>query len=233
MRLFSYLVVFFMSFSLLASAQVKEQTAWLALNNSTRFNPRWGMSVDIQFRSADDLEYIRNFMFRPGIVYHLNKNNNLSLGYMLNDTYVRAVGVPDNTLTEHRIWEQFVHSQHIKAITLSHRLRVEQRFIERAADHVFAQRLRYALKAQIPVARQDSSFVKGVFLGLQDEVFFHLQNKDKLNGSTFDQNRLYFGAGYRFSKKVDIEAGYVNQYSHGRTTNTSNNVIQLSLSTRF
>jgi hypothetical protein len=73
----------------------------------------------------------------------------------------------------------------------------------------------------------------GIFAALQNEVFLNLQHKDQLNGKVFDQNRAYLALGYRFSKKFDLEAGYLNQAIRGASVNTSNNVIQLALYTRF
>ena len=81
--------------------------------------------------------------------------------------------------------------------------------------------------------KEEGAFTKGMFAALQNETFFNLQNKDQLNGSFFDQNRVYIAAGYRFSKKVDIEAGYLKQSVNGRTNNTNNNVGQLAIYTRF
>ena len=72
-----------------------------------------------------------------------------------------------------------------------------------------------------------------MFVALQNEFFLNLQNKDELNGSTFDQNRAYLAVGYRFSKAFDVEAGYLNQAVKGASVNTMNNAVQLALYTRF
>jgi len=81
--------------------------------------------------------------------------------------------------------------------------------------------------------KTEQAFTKGTFFALQNEVFLNIQNKEFINNSWFDQNRLYIAAGYRFSKKVDIEAGYLRQSINGRAINTVNNVAQLALYTRF
>jgi len=49
----------------------------------------------------------------------------------------------------------------------------------------------------------------------------------------FDQNRIYFAVGYRFSSKFDAEAGYMNQYTNGMVTDVSNNIIQVAFYTRL
>ena len=232
MRYLSLLTVFCL-LPLYMKAQNTDQSAWLAIINSTRFNKSWGLHLDVQVRSSDRLEYLRNVMFRPGLTYHLSKKTNLTLGYLLNDTYVPAGSGEYNRLSEHRVWEQFVYNMPVKRSVLMHRLRLEQRFIEQQSSDIFSQRLRYMLRAVLPVTRQDSTFKRGPFVGLQNEVFFHLQNRDKLSGNIFDQNRAYLALGYRFNPKVDLEAGYLNQFVKGRVQNTNNHVIQVALYTRF
>jgi hypothetical protein len=75
--------------------------------------------------------------------------------------------------------------------------------------------------------------MKVFFAAVQNEVFLNVQNKDEVNGSLFDQNRAYGAAGYRFSPKVDVEAGYLHQSVNGRNFNTNNHIVQVALYTRF
>ena len=212
--------------------------------NTTKFNDKWGMHFDLQVRSEDNWDGVRHLLVRPGVTYYINKNSNATLGYLFTQTYlpelypVFAPGVtpyePKFTLTEHRIWQQYIYNhQPWKGATLSHRLRLEQRFIERQTDDLFSQRFRYFFRLIQPLQKQEGAFTKGVFAALQNELFFNIQNKDQLNGSLFDQNRAYLAIGYRFSKAFDVEAGYLNQTINGASNNTMNNVAQLALYTRF
>jgi hypothetical protein len=73
----------------------------------------------------------------------------------------------------------------------------------------------------------------GFYAAVQNEIFLNVQNKQNINNSLFDQNRIYGAIGYRFNPKVDLETGYMNQYVNGMTTNVSNNIIQMALYTRF
>ena len=68
---------------------------------------------------------------------------------------------------------------------------------------------------------------------MQNEIFLNVQNKDKINNSLFDQNRVYAALGYRFSPKIDVGAGYMNQSTNGATNDVSNNIVQLALYTRL
>jgi hypothetical protein len=221
-------------FSLFASAQTtQENTGWFAWFNSYKFSEHFGLHFDAQFRSADDWDYVRNILLRPGLVYHFNPKNNITVGYAYIGSYNRLPEPSKNSLTENRIWEQYINNVKFGQISLQNRLRLEQRFIERQTEDVFAQRLRYFVRTIIPLQKQKSSFGRGVFAAIQNEIFFNIQNKDKINNSFFDQNRVYGAIGYRFSPKVDLETGYMNQYTNGATTDVSNNIIQLALYTRF
>lgn len=219
-------------------AQQKVQNSgWLMLVNSTKINDNFSIHFDGQLRTQPDWDGIKHTMLRPGLTYQFNKKLNATIGYLYNPTFlendVAVAGKLKNTLTEHRIWQQLVVNQKPwQSATLSHRFRLEQRFIERQNDDIFSQRLRYFLRLVQPLNKKET-FNEGVFVALQNEFFFNLQNKDELNGNIFDQNRLYVAAGYRFSKAVDIEAGYLNQAIKGKTNNTVNNVVQLALYTRF
>lgn len=201
--------------------------------NSTRFNEKWGLHLDVQLRTADNWDGVRNFLFRPGATYYINKNSNATLGYLLTNTFLKQDGAQDNTLTEHRIWEQYILTHRIKPVYAQHRFRLEQRFMETAGGDVFSQRFRYFFRAIVPVLVATEQFVEGPFVALQNELFFNIQNKEQLNGKLFDQNRAYLAAGYRFSKSFDVEIGYLNQFIDGRSVNTTNNAIQLALYTRF
>lgn len=234
------LAAFFSLVTCCAFAQtVKQNTGWFLFLNSTKFNDKWGMHFDLQVRSEDNWDGVRNLLVRPGITYYINKKSNATLGYLFTQTYLPndiLIGAAPMkyTLTEHRIWQQYIYNhQPWKGAMLSHRFRLEQRFIERQSDELFSQRLRYFFRLVQPLQKQEGAFTEGMFAALQNELFFNIQNKDQLNGNFFDQNRAYLAVGYRFSKGFDMEVGYLNQTIKGATRNTSNNVLQLALYTRF
>ena len=214
-------------------AQTVEQTGWLAWFNSYKFKERWAMHLDVQLRSADDVDYSRNLLVRPGLTYLINQNQNVTAGYAWIETFDNPDLSTDKNLTEHRIWEQYVLSYKLKGLPLTHRFRLEQRFIERPAEDIFSQRIRYFARVIVPLKKDKASFSKGAFAALQNEVFFNLQNKSKLNDKFFDQNRAYLALGYRVNPRLDLEAGYLNQYVDGLSSNTVNHAGQLALYTRF
>ena len=227
-----YILLFFCLSPVLLFAQTTEHAVWLSMLNTTKINDHWGMQFDVQFRSADDIKYVRYFLFRSAIAYSFDKKNNVSLGHSVADTY--SGPAPSTSLTEHRINEQYTHNESIKSIAITNRFRLEQRFIEKnLSTSVFSQRFRYFLKFLIPLAKQESTFKKGPFVTVQDEIFLNVQNKGLVNGSLFDQNRAYAGIGHRFSPKLDIEVGYINLFQKRSSIDLRNNVMQLGFFTRF
>jgi hypothetical protein len=234
-RFLFYIIIIFLSTNFTVVAQtVKQNSGWFLFLNNTKINKKWGAYFDMQLRTTDDYKKVRNLLLRPGITYYLSPKQEITLGYLLNPTYVYQSSQLDYHLTEHRIWEQYVFKHKLKAIAVNHRFRLEQRFIERyQAKDLFSQRFRYFFRFIIPLQKELQNFEKGAYLALQNEIFLNLQNKDELNTHVFDQNRAYGALGYRLNKKIDLEVGYLNQYSKGAVNNTINNVIQVAVYTKF
>lgn len=231
---FSLLAALFVLTTNLTAQTVNQNSGWLFLLNNTKISEKWGTYVDVQVRTSDNWQDVRNFLFRPGVTYYANSKNEFTAGYLLNQTFLHLIGSADNMLTEHRIWEQYVYKQKLSTISISHRFRLEQRFIERIGnDDLFSQRLRYFVRFIFPLQKNKKTFNDGFYAALQNELFFNLQNKEQLNNKLFDQNRAYLALGYRASKKLDLEIGYLNQAVKGLNNNTVNNVTQLAIYTKF
>ena len=222
-------------------AQSTQNTVWGAWFHTHRLSEKWGYAFDGQLRSADDVKYLRNILLRPSVAYYFNNNRVASLGYAYIGSNGRTLFDEETFRPENRIWEQFVIAHKIGRNTaVTHRFRLEQRFLGNTSigdtennDSYFSQRFRYFIRGIVPFKR-DSVFTKGVYLALQNELFLNIQNKAKVNDSFYDQNRAFIAIGYRVSKKFDVEAGYLNQYSKGfNSSYTTNNVAQVVVYTRF
>jgi len=228
MTLFT-VIILVPSGKLLAQSQT---VGWLALNNAFNTGKKTGIHFDAQFRSSDKTEHLQTLLLRPGFNYRFNSRMTGTLGYALIQNR-REVGTASGYVTEHRIWEQFLYNHNWKYLNISHRFRVEQRWIGTAGitgdrikteDYFAAQRLRYFFRSIIPF-NGEQSFTRGFFGAVQDEIFGNIGNTDRLNGRFFDQNRLYLALGYRLSKKADLEGGYMNQYVRGKGRSFTNTHI--------
>lgn len=116
---------------------------------------------------------------------------------------------------EHRLYQQLAYTHISGRISVNHRLRTEERFIQ---DHDVNGknlgysnrqfRARYRIMANLPIGKMKlepktffaSAFYEG-FISSGEKVTFH----------DVDQNRIYMGAGYQFSRGVSLNAGYQYQ----------------------
>jgi hypothetical protein len=215
-------------------------SGWLASFNTFKINNKLSLHFDAQLRSTDELKNVQTVLLRPGLNVHVHKNWVLTGGY----AYIanrRTVSSLSELLPEHRIWQQAVYNQKIQKVSVAHRVRFEERFISKARvqsneletdgyDQAF--RFRYFLRSVIPFS-SEAVFTKGPFFALQNEFFLNTGNRSAVNGKTFDQNRLYAAIGYRLPGKIDLEAGYMNQYTSTRTSFVNNHIAQLAVYKRL
>ena len=233
-RLLAFLI--FIALSSEAFPQHSEHNGWSAILASYKIAPHWSVNLDLHARSDDHYSHLRNAIIMPRLTYHLGNAHQLSLGYGLITTRTQQQvqgGGSTTILAEHRICQQYTHTHRIRNISVTSRLRLEQRFIEQQNRNVFAQRFRCRLRLQMPLLKTEGTFTNGPFAAVSDEVLLHVQNKQDLTGHTFDRNKAYAGLGFRLNPKVDVEGGYINQQLKGATATTANHIIQFSLTTRF
>jgi len=83
-------------------------------------------------------------------------------------------------------------------------------------------RLRYFLAANLPL--NTAQMTDGTFYAsAYNELFVHTE------AQAFDRNRLYGGLGYRFSRYLRVELGYMNQFLRVGERDQLNIVAFLSL----
>ncbi|HMU45132.1 MAG TPA: DUF2490 domain-containing protein [Chitinophagaceae bacterium] len=233
----SPLIVPFFIISLISFSGIAAQSqfsGWVASFHSFKTGKQTSIHADVQMRSSDKIKELQTLLLRSGLNFHLNKKITVTTGY----AFIRNRKLLANQVAhtpEHRIWQQFLYSHKIKTIRLSHRFRIEQRFISRTrvsgnpvGEKGYANRFRYFTRNILPF-QNAATFDKGIFAALQNEVFLNFGNTDDVNGKIFDQNRLYGAIGYRISPKHDLEIGYMNQYVSGKGDQfTNNHIIQLA-----
>lgn len=235
-------VVLLLTIGYITSGQAQANfNGWFADFNTIKLKNNFTFYSDVQIRSNAKMRNMQALLLRPGLNYNISKNKILTVGY----AYIanrRTVSDISGYMPEHRIWEQFIVSHPVAFTSLSHRFRLEQRFIGtpvienndlKRGDYIYANRFRYFFRTVVPFSGE-KQFKKGPFVSLQNEVFLNFGNKKNLNGKVFDQNRAYASIGYRTSSAFDIEAGYMNQYISGRNDAfTNNHILQLATYVRL
>ena len=233
--IFTALIILFSPFFINLNAQA-QFTGWLASFNTIKTGKQKSLHTDIQLRSTRQWQQTQTILLRPGFNFHLNKKIIVTTGYAFINNK-RIIGNITGFAPEHRIWEQLLFNHKLKNIFISHRFRIEQRFISEVTivnneletnGSVYANRFRYFNRNIFPF-KKEKVFSKGIFAALQNEIFINIGNTANVNGEIFDQNRLYLALGYRPHPKADIEIGYLNQYVNGRNNLfTNNHILQLA-----
>ncbi|MXV51526.1 DUF2490 domain-containing protein [Pedobacter sp. HMF7647] len=211
--------------------QKTETSGWFFLTHTQELNKRFDILADVQARSSDQFKHFNTLLLRTALQYKITKVHALALGYAWKGDWLHENATPSYEF-ENRIYEQYLAAFDLGKIETNVRLRLEQRFIHQDMKTSFTQRFRTFLSFQIPVFA-NAGFTEGVYAGLQNELFLNVQNKEKASGSLTDQNRLFGSVGYRFSKSIDAELGYMYWYLKEEDEDFRNNVIQLMITTKF
>jgi hypothetical protein len=193
--------------------------AWAMYFGNHRISERWGIHTEYQWRRHDMFAKWQQSLMRVGVEYYLKNGLQFTVGYGWIRTFPYGAQPVAFTFDEHRIWQQMMFSHQFWRITLNHRYRLEQRFVETALPKVdnepqrtafqLRNRIRYRLLLTFPLSRKEMKD-NTLFLGVYDEIF--LGFGPNIGRNVLDQNRLYAALGWRFNKNLNLQAGYLNQY---------------------
>jgi len=196
-------VLLFLILPFFAVGQESELGNWGIYIGNKKLNSNFNLHHEVQYRNYNAVGDLEQLLLRAGLGYNLSENNNnllIGYGFILSENYI---GDTDDkvSVNEHRIYQQFITKQQFKRISVQHRYRFEQRFVEEN----FKLRFRYFLAFNMPITKKEM-IDKTVYLSAYNEVFLNTET------DVFDRNRLYGGLGYKLNKTIRFELGYMNQF---------------------
>jgi Protein of unknown function (DUF2490) len=201
-------------------AQPTQIGNWFMYLGDKKINNKWNWHHEVQYRNFNFLGDTEQLLLRTGIGHNLTENNNnvhLGYAYIYSEPYIGNTN--DKTSTnEHRIYQQLITRQAFGRLSIQHRYRFEQRFIEED----FKVRLRYFLSLNVALNKKQMTD-KTLYLSAYNEIFMNTEQV------FFDRNRLYGGIGYRFSKHLRTEVGFLNQYTNAKSRNQFNLIAFVNL----
>lgn len=203
---------------------------WLNLSHTQKLSGKLDLLAEFQLRSLNRFEYLSTVLLRAGLNYNFDKHYSVAVGYYYSEEWEKQDG-KNKHLRDQRIFEQYAYDLKVERISTKWRARLEQRFVD-DPEQAFSQKLSLQGAIQVPLLA-DREFNKGVFARLEEEIFFNIEHKDLPDVTFYDQSRPYFGLGYRWSKKVEAEFGYIRWFEHKTAGDTKTNVMQLKFSTNF
>ena len=184
-----------------AQSQDSEFGNWLIYIGNKKLSHKWNLHNEVQYRNYNAIGDLEQLLLRVGLGYTFNESKNnvlLGYGYILSENYLDN-NTDKVSVNEQRIFQQFTSKQKIGIVSLNHRYRFEQRFVQ--SD--FKMRLRYFLGLNIPLTKKENN---KLYFSAYNEIFLNTEP------AVFDRNRLYGGIGFRINKNIRLEAGYMNQF---------------------
>ncbi len=208
MKFRNYLTLTVLFLTICTSAQdtgEDELGFWAMYFGTNRITDELSIHTEIQHRSYEFASNFNQLLLRTGLNYHFTDNAIATIGYgyiETDPTFPEPDG--EENSTENRIFQQFILKNKIGKFQFSHRYRLEQRFLENPVTGSSTEhRGRYFLRITYPI---DNNW----FLTAYEEVFINLQEP------IFGQNRLYGAVGYKFTKNVSTQVGYLKNHFTGK-----------------
>ena len=215
MKKFTLIALMHLSFFAHAQNRINDHNSigWYALFLTPKFSDKFSGHLDYQWRRTDVITNWQQSLLRVGLTYKANSQLSFQLGYAWAKTFVYGdysiIAVP-KPFPEHRIYEQLQVTTPVGKTMLTHRLRLEQRWLGRfksiqspkADDWIFLNRFRYMPRLDVPLDKK-------LYAAMYDEIFIGFGRQ--VGENVFDQNRLAILLGYKFSKTVRLEGGFLSQ----------------------
>jgi hypothetical protein len=198
-------LAFFLFCGFSANAQHQKTGAWyIYFGNIKPKDSKFSLDMETQYRNHNLGGDLQQLLLRSGVKYQLAENANALVGYAFIQS--EAEDLPDNPVRENRIYQELTLSQNTWRFFLRHRFRYEQRFVE---GRDFNTRYRYNLFVDIPVNKPTLS-KNAAYIALYNEIFIHGKKTGDYPG-VFDRDRIYLGAGYKFTDNFAVQLGWMNQ----------------------
>ena len=198
---------------------------WWSFNTKAKLTGRWSLEADLHIRRTNFLKN-NNFLYtRLGIGYSFNEQLSVSAGggrmWLANNN-----GATELFSNENRLVEQVLFNSKAGRISLTQRLRIEQRWIQKVInfqpvdENRYVNRFRYLLALNIPLSKNN----KIPSLILANELM--LQTGKDIIYNNFDQNRFFIGFKQPLTKTLSFDMGYMHvwqqklsgyQYSRNHT----------------
>lgn len=212
----------------------EQLNGWINVRSDVQLSRRWYVEPELVLRMSGPVSEMAQAFPRVGVRFQPLPALMFNWGYAYVETWPYGKLPVPLQFPEHRMWQQVQLSQSVGRVSVSHRYRLEQRWLGRMAleggerrlqNWVRSNRMRYRLQAVVPL--QGPTLDDGEFYAnLSDEPF--LNWGANIKGNVFDQNRLSATLGRRVSKALRVEVGYLEQLLQkpdGRTLERNHTLV--------
>lgn len=216
---------------------------WFLLVNRFYLSDKFAFSNELHERTGSFLSNQGTIIIRPSIDYALNEHVELSAGYSFVRSSPYAPYSQPIAKNEHNVWEQAMLKSAVGKVTIQHRFRFEQRFIQHIDAPTkpgetfmlngtdYANRFRYRFILSFDILKTNNG-KSSIFFNGFDELW--INQSDNFMPNSFARNWIYTGLGYKFNKDFNIQLAHMHQYDAAGGNNfISSSIIQLSVFKNF
>ena len=197
---------------------------WFQYDGAHKLGARWTLNTEYQARRVHFVRDWQQRLARVGVGYQVRPRVQVAAGYTsfithpYGDYPTAGTGVP---FPERRLYEDVQLSDTLGRVTLTHRFRLEQRWVGQLPDGgsrtvqswQYQNRLRYQIEATVPLQGRRLDAHEW-FLNVYDELFMGFGRN--VQNNVFNQNRVSAGVGYAFGPDFQLRLNYLYQITqHG------------------
>ncbi|PWK17024.1 uncharacterized protein DUF2490 [Arcicella aurantiaca] len=236
MKYHCLIFTFLFSCQLFGQANITNQNLyWTRYYNQLSLNSKWTWHNEIDMRRFADNSRLHHLIIHSHLHYKVAPNFDVAAGITYSQ---QSPQFSDATSTlvvpEIRPFQEINQSQTLgKRVTLSHRFRLDERFIRKnngtdlleGSDFNF--RFRYRPQLVINLSKSDNK--TPVNLKVADELMLNFGGEILYNH--FDQNRVYAGFEKVLSKNFSVEMGYLHWFQQRNTGKDffDRNIVRLTI----
>lgn len=212
---------------------VQQAAVWVSASVDHGLSARTSFWFDGHWRRDGVGLSPQQVLLRPGLQFTLRPGLRGGAGYAYVATAPYGESPNPAPLREHRAWQQLSTNLRVGELTLSQRVRLEQRWtgvVDAAGDRGplnYQSRLRYLVRTQRTLG--DRATRAGPIVGfVANEFFLPVGHSDAANKRL--QNRVQIGVGAPLNEKQRVELSYLHQWNRitPRLTHEFNHTLVLS-----
>lgn len=172
-----------------------EWGSWIMIYGTHEISNKVNLITEFRLHNYEVFKDLDNQFIRTGLTYQIYPGLWVTAGYIHQYSETRD----DIGFSENRPYEEITFKNTFGKLNVSHRYRIEHRWINKGGNTDFFNRMRYRLQLSHPLCNK-------FYIKVFNEVFINLQE------SIFNQNRLHLGIGYAFDPRFKVELGYLKNH---------------------
>lgn len=213
-RLALLLSILLLTFEYNLNAQAKEvatnHETWYSFQGFYPVSERLTLASEVHYRRVNWFEEQSDYFLRPLVYFKASSQWTIHAGYTFAKFYPVGLQPSANLMMEHNTFIGAAHSSTFGKLKIQNRFRVEERWRTAVlqdgqhGDFKASNRFRYRIRLQYPFGNQQKWLAQ-----MKDELWL---NFGKTAKTTFNQNWLIGGIGYRWTPKFNTLLNYQWQY---------------------